>query len=62
MQKEPARKYTRNIESQIGWKARQELIRAIQERKGENSCFHSGKEFCDQYDCSWRNKCKPDAV
>lgn len=62
MQTEQARKHARDIESQIGWKARRELIRTIQEVKGESSCFQSGKEFCDQYECSWRDECKPGAV
>ena len=62
MQTEQARKNARDIERKIGWKARRELIRTIQEGKGEAPCFQSGKEFCDQFDCRWRDECKPGAV
>jgi len=34
MNREKAREYTRSIENLIGWKATQELIRSIQEKKG----------------------------
>jgi len=50
---------TRNLESQIGWKAKRELIRSIQEKKGETPCFQTGKVYCNQFDCRWRRDCKP---
>ncbi len=50
---------TKTIENQIGWKAKRELIRSIQEMKGGIPCFQTGKEFCDQNDCTWRSDCMP---
>jgi hypothetical protein len=47
------------INSSIGWKATQELIRSIQEKKGHLPCFRTDKAWCDRYDCRWRNDCKP---
>jgi len=51
------RKDARNIDSKIGWKAKRELIRSIQEMQGEEPCFQTGKAFCDRYDCGWRSDC-----
>jgi hypothetical protein len=62
MQTEQAKENTRVIDSQIGWKAMRELIRSIQEKKGGTPCFQTGKKFCDQYDCNWRDECKPGGV
>jgi len=53
------REKTIRIESQIGWKAKRELIRLIQEKKGGLACFQTDKKYYDQLDCSWRNDCKP---
>jgi len=49
----------RSIEMRLGWKAKQELIRSIQEKQGDAPCFQTGKEYCDQYDCCWRRDCQP---
>ena len=35
------------------------LIRAIQEKEGNTPCFKRERYPCDQYDCCWRNDCKP---
>ena len=59
MNMEQIREKNRGIENKIGWKARQELIRSIQERQGGIPCFQTGKEYCDLYDCSWRVDCIP---
>lgn len=49
----------RSIESKLGWKAKRELIRSIQEMKGKIPCFQTGKDYCNQSDCRWRNDCMP---
>jgi hypothetical protein len=59
MQTEQARENARVIDNHMGWKAKRELIRSIQEGKGESPCFQSGKECCDQDDCNWRSDCMP---
>lgn len=53
------KKTTRTIESNIGWRAKQELIRSIQEKGGQIPCFQTGKKSCDRLDCRWRNDCLP---
>jgi hypothetical protein len=35
------------------------LIRAIQQKEGNTPCFKTDLPFCDQYDCCWRDDCKP---
>jgi len=59
MQTEQVRRNVRGIENQIGLKAKRELIRSIQEKRGDIPCFQSGREFCDQYECRWRGDCMP---
>lgn len=59
MNLEQIREKNRGLESSIGWKAKRELIRSIQEKRGNAPCFQMGKARCDQFDCSWRNDCKP---
>lgn len=49
----------KNIDSRLGWRAKQELIRSIQEKQGGAPCFQTGKEYCDRYDCCWRKDCQP---
>ncbi len=44
---------------EIGWRAKQELIRAIQEKQGKDPCFQTGKKYCGQRDCRWRIACNP---
>ena len=53
---------TRSVDMKIGWKAKQELIWSIQEKQGMTCCFQSGKEYCEQFDCRWRNDCKPGGI
>lgn len=54
------REDARVIESKIGWKAKRELIRSIQEMQGEVPCFQTGQESCDRIDCGWRTDCMMD--
>jgi len=54
------REDARVIENKIGWKAKRELIRSVQEMQGEVPCFQSGKKTCDRFDCGWRIECMPD--
>lgn len=62
MQTDQASKVARNIETQFGRKAKRDLIRTIQEGKGESPCFQSGKEYCEQYECKWWDECKPSVM
>lgn len=34
-----------------------DLIRAIQHKEGNTVCFGTGKNFCDQTGCCWRDDC-----
>lgn len=43
--------------SNYGKMRKADLIRAIQEREGNFSCFQSAKNFCDQAACCWRLEC-----
>jgi alkylated DNA repair dioxygenase AlkB len=54
------REDARVIENKIGWKAKRELIRSVQEMQGEEPCFQSNKVSCDRVDCGWRRECMPD--
>lgn len=38
---------------------KKDLIRTIQEKEGNTPCFKMERDACDQYDCCWRNDCKP---
>lgn len=38
---------------------RKTLVRTIQEKEGNFPCFKTGSPSCDQYDCCWRDDCKP---
>lgn len=33
------------------------LIRAIQEKEGNTPCYQSGRDFCDQEGCCWKQDC-----
>ena len=49
-----------SVDSKIGWKAKRELIRSIQEMQGGVPCFQTGKKSCDRLDCGWRSECMED--
>ncbi len=34
-----------------------ELIRSIQAKEGNYTCFGTGKVDCDQHECCWRENC-----
>jgi len=36
-----------------------DLIRSIQAKEGNEACYKSGRFSCDQYGCCWREDCKP---
>ena len=38
------------------------LIRAIQSKEGNNPCFKTGLDSCDQYNCCWRSECLPEKI
>jgi hypothetical protein len=39
-----------------------DLIRAIQSKEGNNPCFMTGLDLCDQYNCCWRSECFPEKI
>ncbi len=40
------------------WKySKKELIKAVQRKEGNNDCFASGRDNCDQMACCWREDC-----
>lgn len=36
-----------------------DLIRKIQRAEGNFDCFGTGTEYCDQWDCCYREECLP---
>ncbi|MBN2039101.1 MAG: SAP domain-containing protein [Spirochaetes bacterium] len=36
-----------------------ELIRNIQAKEGNKTCYKMNIDYCDQYNCCWREDCKP---
>lgn len=36
-----------------------ELIRNIQTKEGNESCYKTNRASCMQYECCWRDDCKP---
>jgi len=36
-----------------------DLIRQIQKAEGNFDCFGTGKDYCDQWNCSFREDCLP---
>jgi hypothetical protein len=45
-----------------GSKDKKELIRFIQEQEGNIPCFKTDQHSCDQFDCCWRDDCKPGEI
>ena len=43
----------------FGKMKKDELIRSIQTKEGYNACYKSNLTHCDQYECLWREDCKP---
>jgi len=40
------------------WKySKKELIREIQRKEGNFDCFGTAKDYCDQFNCLWREDC-----
>jgi len=39
-----------------------DLIRSIQSKEGNNPCFKTGLDSCDQYNCCWRSECLPEKI
>lgn len=35
------------------------LVREIQEKEGNITCFKTDQPACQQHDCCWRSDCKP---
>jgi predicted metal-binding transcription factor (methanogenesis marker protein 9) len=52
-------KKAQNLGLDYGKFKKDELIRNIQLKEGNNSCFKAMKTSCDQYGCCWRDGCKP---
>lgn len=34
-----------------------ELVRSIQRTENNIDCFRKGHNYCDQFDCAWREYC-----
>jgi hypothetical protein len=49
----------KNIGLDPGKMKKDMLIRAIQSKEGNESCFKAKQTSCDQYSCCWRDDCKP---
>lgn len=47
-----------NIGINPGKMKKADLIRTIQSTEGNNPCFQSGRDNCDQTGCSWWNDCQ----
>ncbi len=62
MNTEQLKEKFKGIEQQIGWKAKQELIRSIQEKQGGRPGFQAGTNGGEQQECHRRKDCKPDGV
>ena len=39
-----------------------DLIRNIQSMEGNQACYKMNNAYCDQYNCCWREDCKPDKI
>ena len=37
--------------------SKKELIRAIQRKEGNFDCFGTAVNYCDQFNCLWRDDC-----
>ena len=53
------REKAKNLGVNPGAMNKQNLIRSIQEKEGSAPCFNTEQLACDQYDCCWRDDCKP---
>ena len=41
---------------------KKELIRTIQEKEGYTPCFKTEPPSCEQFNCCWRDECKPQSL
>jgi hypothetical protein len=48
-----------NLGFDPGTMKKDQLIRSIQAKEGYESCFKNKTVHCEQYDCCWREDCKP---
>jgi hypothetical protein len=57
----PTINYVRQVAKELGVKTarmkKEEIIRKIQETEGNFPCFGTAEEYCDQFDCRWRDDC-----
>lgn len=49
----------RNLGLDPGKQKKEDLVRSIQSKEGNEPCYKSGRTSCIQYECCWRNDCKP---
>jgi hypothetical protein len=49
----------REINVKVGGMNKTKIIRAIQAAEGNYPCYKTAKDYCDQYDCCWREDCVP---
>jgi hypothetical protein len=51
-------KKARSLGIKDTWKySKKELIRAIQRKEGNFDCFGTAVNYCDQFNCLWRQDC-----
>jgi hypothetical protein len=53
------RKKAQNLGLNSGKMKKADLIRSIQTKEGNDPCYKVKNGSCDQYECCWRDDCKP---
>jgi predicted metal-binding transcription factor (methanogenesis marker protein 9) len=51
------REKARMLDLKSGKMNKADLIRAIQSKEGNPTCFGTAMDFCDQTECCWRSDC-----
>ncbi len=51
------RKMAKNMGINTYRKKKQEIIHLIQTKEGNFPCFGTAKDFCNRFDCLWREDC-----
>jgi hypothetical protein len=59
MKMQDVKKKARMLDMQPSKMKKADLIRAIQSKEGNPTCFDTGKDFCNQTECCWKDDCLP---
>jgi len=59
MKMQGVRGKARRVNIKPGKMSKVDLIRAIQAKEGNPTCFATGNDSCDQPECCWRDDCLP---